>query len=34
MLQTVEAIYDPQKGLVFSEEVNITTPIKVLVTFI
>lgn len=34
MLQTVEAIYDPQKGLVFSEEMNITTPIKVLVTFV
>ncbi len=34
MLQTVEAIYDPQKGLAFSEEMNITTPIKVLVTFV
>jgi hypothetical protein len=34
MLQTVEAIYDPQKGLVFSEKMNITTPIKVLVTFV
>jgi|GEM_PF-2639554 len=34
MLQTVEAIYDPQKGLAFSEKMNITTPIKVLVTFV
>jgi hypothetical protein len=34
MLQTVEAIYDPQKGLTFSEIVDITAPIKVLVTFI
>jgi hypothetical protein len=34
MLQTIEAIYDPQKGLLFSESVNINAPIKVLVTFI
>lgn len=34
MLQTVEAIYHPQKGLTFSEAVNITAPIKVLVTFV
>jgi hypothetical protein len=34
MLQTVEAIYDPQKGLLFSESININAPIKVLVTFI
>lgn len=33
MLQTVEAIYDPQKGLVFLESVNVTAPIKVWVTF-
>jgi hypothetical protein len=33
MLQTVEAIYDPQKGLLFSETVTINTPMKVLVTF-
>ncbi|MEI6747387.1 MAG: hypothetical protein WCL34_15600 [Methylococcaceae bacterium] len=33
MLQTVEAIYDPQKGLAFSEAVNVTAPIKVWVTF-
>jgi hypothetical protein len=32
MLQTVEAIYDPQKGLLFSESININAPIKVLVT--
>jgi hypothetical protein len=34
MLQTVEAIYDPQKGLAFLETVNISVPIKVLVTFV
>ncbi len=34
MLQTIEAIYDPQKGLLFSETVTINAPIKVLVTFI
>lgn len=34
MLQTVEAIYHPQKGLTFSESVNITAPMKVLVTFV
>lgn len=34
MLQTVEAIYDPQKGLLFSETVTINAPMKVLVTFI
>ena len=33
MLQTVEAIYDPQKGLAFLESVNVTAPIKVWVTF-
>jgi len=33
MLQTVEAIYDPQKGLLFSESIPINAPIKVLVTF-
>jgi hypothetical protein len=34
MLQTIEAIYDPQKGLLFSESVNITAPMKVFVTFV
>ncbi len=34
MLQTVEAIYDPNKGLTFSEAVNITEPVKVWVTFV
>ena len=33
MLQTVEAIYDPQKGVLFSETVNINAPMRVLVTF-
>ena len=34
MLQTVEAIYDPKQGLVFSEPVSVQNPVKVLVTFI
>ena len=34
MLQTLEAIYDPNKGLAFSEAVEITGPVKVLVTFL
>lgn len=34
MLQTVEAIYNTQKGLEFAEAINITAPIKVLVTFV
>jgi len=34
MLQTVEAIYDPKQGLAFKEAVNVTGPVKVLVTFV
>jgi hypothetical protein len=34
MLQTVEAIYHPQNGLTFSEAINITEPMRVLVTFV
>lgn len=34
MLQTIEAIYHPQDGLIFSEKINITTPMKVFVTFV
>lgn len=33
MLHTVEAVYDPVRGLIFSEAVAIDAPIKVLVTF-
>lgn len=34
MLQTIEAIYEPKKGVVFKEAMNISVPTKVLVTFI
>ncbi len=34
MLQTLEAIYDPNKGLAFSEAVEISGPVNVLVTFL
>lgn len=34
MLQTVEAIYDPKQGLIFSEPVAVENTVKVLVTFI
>ncbi|MEI6415679.1 MAG: hypothetical protein WCP34_15660 [Pseudomonadota bacterium] len=34
MLQTIEAIYDPQQGLAFSEAVDIKEPVRVLVTFV
>ena len=34
MLQTLEAIYDPTKGLAFSEAVEISGPVKVLVTIL
>jgi hypothetical protein len=34
MLQTIEAIYDPKTGLAFSEAVEITESIKVLVTIL
>ena len=32
MLQTIEAIYDPEQGLLFSEQVSIDHRVKVLVT--
>jgi hypothetical protein len=34
MFQTVEAIYDPNKGLTFTEAVQIDATVKVLVTFV
>jgi hypothetical protein len=34
MLKTVEAIYDSKQGLAFKEAVNVTEPVKVLVTFV
>lgn len=34
MLQTIEAVYDPTRGLSFSEKVEIGGPVKVLVTIV
>ncbi len=34
MLQTIEAIYEPTKGVVFKEPIPVTQSTKVLVTFI
>lgn len=34
MMQTIEAIYDPKRGLSFSEAVEITEPVKVFITII
>ena len=34
MLKTLEAIYDPKQGLVFSEPFAVQQPVKVLVTIL